>query len=449
MTHRTMRLGAFLHDSGHHSAAWRHPQHDQRRPLELDYWKQLAVTAERGKFDSIFLADTLGFSTHDLDLASRKGSPVGFEPLTLLSVLSTVTQHIGLIATASATYNEPYHIARKFASLDHLSGGRAGWNVVTSFSDEQARNFNRDQNMEHALRYERAEEAVGLVRDLWDSWDDDALNTPDRRNGVFFSPSSLHVTGHVGKHFKVNGPLNLPRPPQGHPVVVQAGSSDAGRELAARQAEVVYTSAQSLDAAQAFYRDVKGRMGRYGRDPDSLKIMPGAFTMIGESEAQAREKFEELQELLDLEVGRTLLEFRAGGFSLKGYDLDGPLPDLPETNGGKGRRQQLLDTARAQNLTLRQLIHSFVVVRAHRLVLGTPVQVADQLEEWFTQEGADGFNIAPTLMPQGLHEFVDHVVPELQRRGLFRTEYEGRTLRENLGLARPANRFGRATGGRP
>ncbi|MBW4699295.1 MAG: LLM class flavin-dependent oxidoreductase [Aphanocapsa lilacina HA4352-LM1] len=431
--------------AGHHVAAWRHPDARADGSLDFSHYRHLARTAERGNFDMIFLAD--GVAVWDRgegsEALSRSGNVVGFEPLTLLSALSAVTEHIGLAATASTTYNEPYHLARKFASLDHLSGGRAGWNLVTSASEAEAKNFNRDRHMEHALRYERAREFVEVVSGLWDSWEDDAF-LYDKHSGISFDPGKLHVAGHKGEHFSVRGPLNVARPPQGYPVIIQAGSSEAGQQLAAQTAEVIFTAQQTLAEAQAFYASVKGKLARYGRTPEHLKIMPGVFAVIGKSEQEAKAKYEQLQELIHPQIGLSLLSALVGGVDLSGYPLDGLLPDLPDTNNGKSRLKLVTDLARRENLTIRQLYESIAGARGHRTILGTPAQIADQLEEWFLEDAADGFNIMPPHLPGGLEEFVDLVIPELQRRGLFRTEYEGRTLRENLGLPRPANRFAAA-----
>ncbi len=440
-TKKQLRLGAFLPGTGHHVAAWRHPNAQADGGLNFQHYRQLAQTAERGKFDMIFLADGVAVRQRgEGKEALSRTSVVHFEPLTLLSALSAVTEHIGLTATVSTTYNEPYHLARKFASLDYLSGGRAGWNLVTSASEAEAKNFNREKHMEHTLRYERAQEFVDVVKALWDSWEDDAF-LRDKESGVYFDPDKLHIPNHKGEHFSVRGPLNVARPPQGYPVIIQAGSSEDGKNLAAKTAEVIFTAQQTLQEAQAFYTDVKGRLVKYGRSPDSLKIMPGVFPVIGKTEQEAADKFAQLQELIDPQVGLGLLSTMIGGFDLSGYPVDGPLPDLPETNGGKSRQKLLTELAHRENLTIRQLYLSIAGARGHKQIFGTPEQIADFLEDWFVNGGADGFNIMPPYLPGGLDDFVNLVIPELQRRGLFRTEYEGRTLRENLGLPRPVNQF--------
>lgn len=439
---KQLRLGAFLPGSGHHVASWRHPDAQADGGLNFQHYQQIAQTAERGKFDMLFLADGVAVRDRgqDPNVLSRSGKVVQFEPFTLLSALSVVTERIGLTATVSTTYNEPFHLARKFASLDHLSGGRAGWNLVTSATEAEALNFNREKHMEHTLRYERAKEFVDVVTKLWDSWEDDAF-LRDKESGVYFDPDKLHVPNHKGEHFSVRGPLNIARPLQGYPVIIQAGSSEDGKNLAAQTAEVIFTAQQTLEEAQAFYADVKGRLAQYGRSPDTLKIMPGVFPVIGKTEQEAKDKFAQIQELIHPQVGLSLLGGMIGGFDLSGYPLDGPLPDLPETNGGKSRQKLLTDLAGRENLTIRQLYLAIAGARGHWQILGTPEQIADRLEEWFVNNAADGFNIMPPYLPGGLDEFVDLVIPELQRRGLFRTEYEGQTLRENLGLSRPANKF--------
>ncbi|WP_437678920.1 LLM class flavin-dependent oxidoreductase [Sorangium sp. So ce131] len=442
---RQMKLGAFLMATGHHVAAWRHPAAQADAGLNFKHYKQIVQAAERAKFDMMFLADSAAVWDRSLESLSRT-SVVHFEPITLLSALSAVTERIGLVATVSTTYNEPFHVARKFASLDYLSGGRAGWNLVTSANPAEALNFSRDHHLEHALRYRRAREFAQVVTSLWDSWDDDAF-VHDKESGVFFVPDGLHVPDHRGEHFAVRGPLNVARPPQGYPVMVQAGSSEPGQELAAETAEVIFTAQQTLEDAQQFYRSVKGRLDRYGRSPDHLKIMPGIFPVVGRTEQEAQDKFGELQALIHPAVGLALLSGMAGGADLSQYPVDGPLPDLPESNGGKSRQKLLVDLARRNNLTIRGLYEWIAGARGHRQLVGTPESIADQLEQWFVEGAADGFNVMPPHLPGGLTDFIDLVIPELRRRGLFRVEYEGRTLRENLGLPRPANKF--RTGERP
>lgn len=436
---RQIKLGAFLMQTGHHIAAWRHPEAQADAPVNFRHYAELARRAEAAKFDAIFLADSVGVRNTDLASLSRTARSDHFEPLTLLSALAAVTEKIGLIATVSTTYNEPYHVARKFASLDHISGGRSGWNLVTSSGQGEAQNFNLDEHVEHARRYARAAEFHDVVLGLWDSWEDDAF-LRDKPSGQYFDPAKLHPLHHRGEHFSVRGPLNVSRSPQGRPVVVQAGASPAGRDLAARTAEVIFVAHQTFDEAQAFYRDIKGRAVAYGRDPDDIKIMPGIFPVIGRTQAEAEDKFARLQDLIHPVVGVQLLSNMIGGFDLSGYPVDGPLPDLPETNGGKSRQQLLIDLARRDNLTIRQLYLRIAGARGHQQVVGTPQSVADQLQQWFEQDGADGFNIMSPWLPGGMDDFIELALPELRRRGLFRSEYEGATLRQHLGLARPPHR---------
>ncbi|TWR85371.1 LLM class flavin-dependent oxidoreductase [Pseudomonas saxonica] len=438
---RQLKLGAFLMAGGHHVAAWRHPEAPADAGLDFSHYKRLAQIAEAAKFDALFVADSIAAPRDDI--ASRMARSAYFEPLTLLSALSAVTERIGLIATATTSYNEPYHVARKFASLDHLSGGRAGWNLVTSDNAAEAQNFGREQHISHAERYSRAREFHQVVTGLWDSWEDDAF-VRDKISGAYYDPAKLHVLNHQGEHFRVKGPLNVARSPQGQPVIVQAGSSGVGRDLAAQTAEVVFTAQTSLANAQAFYADLKGRLSQYCRHQDSLKIMPGIFVVVGATEAQAQEKFQTFQRLVEPEVGVALLGRMLGNFDLSQFPLDGPLPDLPLTESGQQSRQKLLtELAGEENLSLAELGRKIAGGRGHYTLVGTAVQIADQMQAWFEQGAADGFNVLVPHLPAGLEDFANEVIPELQRRGLFRTEYEGRTLRENLGLTRPANSFTR------
>ncbi|WP_329125050.1 LLM class flavin-dependent oxidoreductase [Streptomyces sp. NBC_01353] len=437
---RRLHLNAFLMNAGHHDAAWRHPRTQPERVTDLRYFQQLAQTAERGLLDSVFLADGLALWGN-----ARYNALGGFEPLTLLSALAAVTEHVGLIATVSTTFNEPFHTARKFASLDHISGGRAGWNIVTSGTVNEARNFGQDEHLEHRLRYERAREFVEVATKLWDSWEDDAILL-DRERGVYADTDRVREINHRGESFGVQGPLNVPRSPQGYPLLVQAGSSEDGKEFAAQYAEAVFTAQQCLADGQAFYKDLKSRLARHGRAEDQLLVLPGIAPVIGSTEAEARELERELTELQIPEYGLAQLSGMLGT-DLTGLPLDGPLPELPEErdiNGNKSRFTLVAELGRRDGLTLRELIARLGAGRGHQVLAGTPEQIADQIQEWFTHGAADGFNIMPPHLPGGLEDFVDHVVPILQRRGLFRTEYTGRTLREHYGLTRPANRLAAA-----
>lgn len=432
-----MSLGAFLLFTGHHVAAWRHPETSASHTL-ADFLN-FARIAEDAKFDALFLADGVAVSFDDPSgPASRKAhnGVYPFEPLTLLAALAASTSRIGLVATASTTYSDPYSLARQFASLDHLSDGRAGWNIVTSYDPKASRNFGLDHDLLHQDRYERAEEFVDVVTGLWDTWDDDAFPR-NRAEGHYFDPAKVRRLDHGGRHFKVRGPLNIPRPPQGHPVLVQAGASEPGKELAARTAEAIFTAQQTLADAIAFYADVKGRLAKYGRAPENIKILSGVFPVVGRTEAEAQGKFEALQNLIDPAVGLDLLKQQGGGLDLSAYPLDGPLPDLPETNAKKSRRELIIELARRENLTIRQLYLRIAGARGNWQIVGTPSQIADKLEERFVNFGTDGFNVMAPTLPGGLTDFVELVVPELRRRGLFRHEYTGATLRDHLALERP------------
>jgi FMN-dependent oxidoreductase (nitrilotriacetate monooxygenase family) len=438
-TGRRLRLGAFLYPTGHHVAAWRHPGAQADAASNFAHYVHLARVAERGRFDMLFLADSAATPAGSAERLSRNPRSVSFEPLTLLSALAAVTTNIGLVATVTTTYNEPYHVARKFASLDQISGGRSGWNLVTSANAEEALNFGREAHPAHPDRYDRAREFAEVVLGLWDSWDDDAF-VRDKASGRFFDPAKLRVLHHRGRHFQVRGPLNVPRSPQGRPVLVQAGSSEDGKDLAAETAEVVFTAHQTLEDATAFCRDLKGRMAGRGRDPDSLKVMPGVFPVIGRTAQEAEDRFGLLQELIHPEIGLGLLSNMIG-HDLTGLDPDGPLPALPESNQGKSRADLLVRLAGREGLTVRQLWMRIAGARGHRQIRGTPAQIADQMQEWFEAGAADGFNVMPPYLPGALEGFVELVMPELRRRGLFREEYEAATLRGNLGLERPASRF--------
>ena len=435
-----MKLGFFLYGTGHHIASWRDPGVQSNANQSLRHYIDITQTAERALFDFVFNADSNStFGPDDPESWKRKTDAMRLEPLTLLGALSAVTSHIGLISTATTTYLDPFHVARIFATLDQLSGGRVGWNVVTSSAASEALNFSHKAHVPHDQRYKRAAEFIQVAQGLWDTWEDDAF-VMDKKAGLFFHPEKMHVLHHKGEHFSVRGPLMVPRSPQGQPVIVQAGQSEDGRELAARTAEVLFTVAQKLEPAREFYSDLKARLVRYGRSPDSLKIMPGVLTVVGRTRAEAQDKFDSLQALIPPELGVPALSDIVG-MDLTPFPLDGPLPDVPLTNTQQGRQKVVVDMARAENLTIRQLYKRVATARGHRVAVGTANDIADALEEWYRGGAADGFNIMPQVLPAGLNEFVEQVIPELQRRGLFRTKYEGRTLRENVGLARPANRF--------
>lgn len=434
MSRRQLHLNAFLMGVGHHEAAWRHPRTDPALITDVRHYQRLAETAERGTLDSVFLADGLA-----LQGDVRHNALGALEPLTLLSALAAVTEHVGLIATVSTTYNEPFHVARKFASLDHISGGRAGWNIVTSAGEAEAHNFGIERPA-HAARYRRATEFLDVVTKLWDSWEDDAV-LRDRRAGRYADSAKIHPIRHTGDHFGVSGPLNIARSPQGHPLLVQAGSSRDGIEFAARHAEAVFTAQQTLEDGQAFYAGLKGRLAGYGRRPEQVLVLPGISPIIGSTEREALRLEKELEDLIIPAYGLAQLS-QMTGIHLGEDDLDRPLPDVGvETEGAQSRRRLVVELARRENLTVRQLLGRLAGGRGHRVVAGTPERIADEIQLWFENGAADGFNIMPPVLPDGLTVFVDHVVPELRSRGLFRTEYTGRTLRENYGLGRPPSRF--------
>ncbi len=423
-----MRLGVFVQVPGHHVAGWRHPDAVSGGP-NLGLMKHIAATAERGKFDMFFLGD--GFATGYGEHPSTIGK---FEPLTLLSALAMGTSRLGLAATASTTYADPYHVARGFASLDHLSGGRAGWNVVTTAYAKSGAVFGR-QHPPHAERYAMAEEFVEACRILWDSWDDDAF-IADKAAGRFVRPGSLHVPDFQGKYFSVQGALNVPRSPQGHPVLIQAGSSGPGQALAARIADVVFTAQNDMAEAQVFYKAVRAQVIDFGRPAASALVMPGVFPVIGRTEQEAQAIFVELNRNIDTAQAFTVLSERLGA-DMSVYPLDEPVPELPETEHLKSRAALLAQMARREKLTLRQLFHRAAAARGHLLLVDTPLRIADTLERWFRAGAADGFNVMPPFFPGQFDDFVELVVPLLQERGLFRADYSGTMLRDHLGLARP------------
>lgn len=422
-----------------HTAWWRYPGAFPDANFNFTHLKRFIQTLERGCFDAFFMADHLALLNMPMKALQRSATVTSFDPLTLLPALAAVTEHIGLIATASTTYNEPYHVARKFASLDHLSGGRAGWNVVTTSNPEAALNFGLEEHPDHSLRYRRAREFFDVVTGLWDSFADDAF-IRDVESGIFFDPAKLHVLDHHGEFFRVRGPLNVARPIQGWPVIVQAGSSEPGRQLAAETAEAVFCSPNQVAEGRRLYADVKGRMDRLGRPREHLLMLPGAFVVVGDTEAEARAKKKHLDSLVHPDSGIASLAVLLGT-DVSRFDLDGPLPPIPESNASKSAREKLVAMARADSMTVRQLAQVVGGSYGTLEMIGTPAMIADQMQEWLESYACDGFNVMFPHVPGGLDDFVDRVVPELQGRGLFRRSYQGATLRENLGLPRPANRF--------
>jgi FMN-dependent oxidoreductase (nitrilotriacetate monooxygenase family) len=435
---RQLRLGAFMRPTTIHTGAWRYPGAFPDANFNLAHIRRFARTLERGKFDAFFMADHLAVLNMPVEALRRSHTVTSFDPITLLPALAMDTEHLGLIATASTTFEQPYLIARRFASLDHISAGRAGWNVVTTSNPDAALNFGMEEHMEHDERYGRAREFVDVVTGLWDSWADDAF-VRDVESGIYFDTEKLHVLNHKGRYLQVRGPLNVARPVQGWPVIVQAGASEPGRQLAAETAEVVFAAGGRLPDAQAFYADVKGRMDKLGRDRDHMKILPGAFVVVGDSVEEAREKRARLDSLVYYESAIASLSI-ALGHDASLFDPDAPLPEIPDSNASKTSRDRVVAVAKRENLTVRQIAQRLGGYSGLAFV-GTPETIADSMEEWLLGEGCDGFNVMFPYVPEGLDDFVDRVVPVLQRRGLFRREYEGKTLRENLGLPRPRNRF--------
>jgi len=435
-----MHLNLFIQSRGHHEASWRHPLASPLSLTDIRYYQDLARRAEEGLFDSIFFADQLAVGT---DIA--QGPRTGLEPLTLLAALAVSTQRIGLIATASTTYTEPFNLARQFSSLDHISGGRIGWNIVTSWLATAAQNYGSSTQISHEDRYARAEEFMTVANGLWDSWAEDAT-VADRASGTYSRADRVRPSGHEGAYYQVNGPLNLPRCPQGRPVLVQAGSSDTGRGFAARYAEAIFTAQLQKSAAQEFYSDLKTRATAQGRPADQVVILPGFSPLIASTEAEVARLSEELDELTDPEVGRKRLSARFGGYDFSQLDLNRPLtpedfPDPQTVEAARSRAQVIVDLVRRERPTLLQLLRVLAGARGHYTFAGTPEQVAKLMEEWLDDGAADGFNVMPPLLPTMLDVFIDEVVPLLQRRGLFRTEYEGETLRAHYGLMQPESQF--------
>ena len=443
-----IRLGGFFHPTGNHVAAWLHPEAQLDAGQNFRHYVELGQIAERAKFDLIFLPDSNATREGNLDALSRSPQYMAhFEPTTLLAGIAAMTQHIGLIATATTSYNEPFNLARRFASIDIMSGGRAGWNVVTSQNKAEAYNFNRAAHFEREEAYERGLEFVDVCKGLWDSYDDDAF-IRDRESAVYFKPEKLHVLDHKGKHFTVRGPLNSVRPIQGYPVFAQAGASETGKNFCAQIAELVFSPLHTLEHAQKFYDDMKGRVDRYGRNPDHFLVMPGLNAIVGRTDEEAEEKHQLIQSKIHPDVGRLLLATEFPGVDFSPYPVDGPFPlhlfedESKLTFQGKN----IVDRVRREKLTFRQMYEFNAGARGQRTLKGSPQRIADEMEEWFLKRGVDGFVVQPAYLPGGFKDFAELVVPELVRRGLFRAEYEGRTLRENLGLPRPPSCYADGNG---
>jgi FMN-dependent oxidoreductase (nitrilotriacetate monooxygenase family) len=435
---KQMHLGAFMRPVSIHTAWWRHPDSAPQANFSLKHLVHCIQTLERGKFDAFFMADHLAVLNMPIEALKRSGTVTSFEPFTLLSALAMVTERIGLIATASTTYDAPYHIARRFASLDHISAGRAGWNIVTTSNPDAARNFGMTEHMDHAERYARAREFHDVVTGLWDSFAEDAF-IRDKESGIFWDPSRMHKLDHEGKYLSIAGPLNIARPVQGWPVIVQAGASDSGRQLAAEVAEMIFAAGGPVADARAYYADIKSRAAKAGRDPALIKILPGALVTVAETDEAAREKRALLDSLVHPDSGMAALSI-ALGTDARAFDLDAPLPDIPETNQSQSGRQRVLERARRENLTVRQLAMALGGYGGLSFT-GSAKTIADEMQHWLESDACDGFNIMFPTIPGGVEDFVRWVVPELQRRGIFRKEYVGSTLREHLGLPRPKNQF--------
>jgi FMN-dependent oxidoreductase (nitrilotriacetate monooxygenase family) len=438
---RQLSLNFFIYPDGHHEAAWRHRASAADRILDVTYYKELAQRAEAHKFDAVFFADAPALADN-----IRYAQRFRLEPITLLTAIASATKRIGLIATASTTYTEPYNLARLFASLDHISGGRAGWNIVTTSTPQAAQNFGLPEHPPHGERYERAREYLDVITRLWDSWEDDAL-VNDPRSGIFADTGKIHAINHVGKHFRVRGPLNISRTPQGRPVYVQAGSSDDGRAFAARFAEAIFTAHQTLASAQEFYADIKRQAKAFDRHPDQIKVLPGISPFIASTQVEADRLQDEFNELIQPEYSLTQLR-QMIGLDLSGFDLDGPFPrhliDTEGTRGVASRFKLVVDIVDREKPTIRQLVQRLAGARGHWVIAGPPEKIADNIQTWFENGAADGFNVMPPWLPGGFDIFAEQVVPILRKRGLFREEYAGKTLRDHYGLTRPASVFSNA-----
>ena len=428
MANRQMHLGVFVLGSGNHSAGWRMDGAFTTH-MELTEMQAIARIAERGKFDLVFISDSMA-----MDPTDHPSFMCRFEPTTLITALAGCTTHVGLGATVSTSFSEPFNVARIFGSIDHITGGRAAWNVVTSSNPRVALNFSMDEHLEHELRYERANEFVDVVRGLWDCWDDGAI-VADKATGRFIDAERVRRLNHQGRFFKVRGPVNMARCPQGHPVIIQAGGSPSGLELAARTADVVFSVVQELEPAKAAYADLKGRMAKYGRAPEALAVLPGVMPIVGDSDSQAREILAKLQSWITPTNATTLVASRIG-YDVSGHPLDGPVPPPPLSQGSRTFHSVLYEMAKRENMTLRDLYNLTAAARGHWVLCGTPQGIADTLEQWFVEGAADGFNVLPAWFPGAFDEFTGRVVPELQRRGLFRREYAGPMLRDHFGLPR-------------
>ena len=437
---KQLRFGAFFSVPGCHPTGWRHKDAIPACDMDFRWLAHMARVAERGKLDAMFFQDSAAVvgsgglhGTQPFNV--KNGRQAHIEPVSAIAALAAITSRIGLISTCTTTYNEPYNLARRFLTIDHISGGRAGWNLVTSQAEDEAKNFGLDAHLEHGARYDRAAEFHDVVRGLWESWDADAF-LHDKERGLWFDPAKMHMLNHEGPHFRVRGPLNVARSPQGRPVVAQAGSSGVGMELAARTADMVFTAQPTIADGRAFCAELHALAAKYGREPDHIRIFPGIMPIVGRTEAEAQEKYEELRDLVDDGIGLRGVARLCGGLDIYQHDPDGPLPELPPSNAARARQEMIIAMGR-RGLTIRQIGRVLGMSQAHRVVWGTPQSIADDLQEWLEAGACDGFNLLFAHYPKPLEEFVDMVVPELQRRGIFRHEYEGATLRENLGVNTP------------
>ena len=441
---KQLHFGAFFSVPSCHPTGWRHPDAVCEADLDFRHLAAMAHTCERGKLDCMFFQDSVavvgsGALYGGQPFNVRNGRQAHIEPMTAIAGLAAITSRVGLVSTCTTTYNEPYNVARRFLTIDHISGGRVGWNLVTSQAEDEAMNFGLDAHVDHAARYDRASEFHDVVRGLWDSWDDDAF-LHDKETGVWFDHTKMHILNHTGPHFRVRGPLNVSRSPQGRPVVAQAGSSGIGMDLAARTAELVFTAQPTIPEGQAFCREMRALATKHGRNPSHIKILPGLMPIVGRTEDEAREKYETLRGFVDDTTGLRSVARLSGGLDISSLDPDGPLPELPPSNAARARQEMIIAMGR-RGLTIRQIGRVLAMSQAHRVFYGTAKQMADDMQEWLEADACDGFNLLFAHYPAPLDDFVDLVVPELQRRGIFRTEYEGPTLRENLGIPFPANSF--------
>lgn len=432
---RKMRLGSFLAGTGSNMASWRHPNAVADGPINLNYYRELTRKAEAAKLDFVFFGDGL--------YISEKSHPIflnRFEPLTLLAALAMDTTHIGLAATLSTSYSDPFTVARQFASIDHISNGRAGWNIVTSPLEGSALNYSKPEHPEHDLRYRMADEFVEITKGLWDSWEDDAF-TRDKESGVFFDPEKMHRLNHTGEFFSVQGPLNISRSKQGRPVLIQAGSSEAGKNFASKMADAVFTGQSSLEGAAEFYRDIKERAAKHGRSRDETLILPGCAPIVGRTPEEAEEKYQEIANLVVIDHALNYLGRYFNDMDFSPYGLDDPFPELGDfaRNGWESTTDRIKKLVKDENLTLRQMALRSTTPK-HPFI-GTPEHVAGTMQSWFEAGAADGFMMNAAVLPDGFNDFIDHVLPILKDRGLFRTEYEADTLHGNLGLPKPANRY--------